>query len=286
VYLRRTGVPISDANYRLAVGAGGAALVVLLGYIQFCGSVSVPPKPPPPAGPSGTARELVARATGQLPLYEQGLREDAHNADVALPSVHDMSRKLAYRGDDVTHVLVVGQPLEVAGLKLTLQAAADSLQLVIASQVQVPVAYRVDTETSMGSICNSAQTVPFDAMVLQPGRSETRTECIYRPDVTTKVTHVETVELSPLSAYYIEQLPPRLVGIDERIARGHHPLNPTCSSALPEQVRSGIESNQIKWRDLIDFYARHSCERYLFPAQYRAFTKDDEIPLPAVDSRM
>ncbi len=197
-----------------------------------------------------------------------------------------MGRKFAYRADDAAHVLVVGQPLDVAGLRLTLQATSDSLQLQIANRLNTALAYHVDTESSLGSLCANAEPLPFDAMVLRPGATETRTECVLRPEVTTKVTHVETVELLPLSAYYVDLVQPRMLNIEERIARGHHVTGKPCSSALPQQIRSGIESNEIKWRDLIDFYARHSCDRYVFPLSYHAFTRDDEMALPVVDTRM
>jgi hypothetical protein len=279
-------VAISDATYKLGVAAGGTALVAMIWLLRFCGSVTIAPKPPPPTGPTGTARDLISKANAQQPMYEQGLREDAHTADIALPSMAEMSRKLADRADDVTHPLVVGQPLELAGLKLTLQAVGDALQLEVTNTLTLPVAYRVDTQVSLGSICKDAPPLPFDAMVLRAGASETRTECLNRPDIITKVTHVETVELPPLSAYYVDMVSPQLVGIEERISRGHRPTGRSCSSALPQLVVNGIETHQIKWRDLIDFYARHSCERYLFPASYRAFTQDAEVALPAVDSRM
>ena len=50
----------------------------------------------------------------------------------------------------------------------------------------------------------------------------------------TKVTHVETVELLPLSAYYVDLVQPRMLNIEERIARGHHVAGKPCCQNLDE----------------------------------------------------
>jgi len=64
------------------------------------------------------------------------------------------------------------------------------------------------------------------------------------------------------------------------------PEGERCAFALPQAVRSGLERGEIGWRDLIDFYARHRCETYHFPYDYRAFKKDNERSVPAVTPGM
>jgi hypothetical protein len=51
---------------------------------------------------------------------------------------------------------------------------------------------------------------------------------------------------------------------------------------LGQAVRNGIESGEIGWRDLVDFYARHRCQTYTFPLEYRAFNVDGQRTLPAL----
>jgi hypothetical protein len=102
------------------------------------------------------------------------------------------------------------------------------------------------------------------------------------------VTKVETIEVSPLSAWYLSQLPPSVVGIEPRLARGHRGVQgkDACSAVTPQVVRTGLERGEIGWRDLADFYARHRCQSYQFPSFYRAFKSDDQFPLPAVAGAM
>lgn len=274
---------ISDPTYRLGVLSVSGVLVATIGYLRFCGSVTLPPKPPPPAAPTGTARELVGKANAQQPIYLKGLHDDAQEASVPEPGLDAMGRKLAYHGDDKSVPIAVGETAEIAGLRLTLQVQGDELLLAINNPLSTAVAYRVDTMSTLGSVCNSAPALPFDAMVIRAGTTETRVECIYRKDASLKVTRVETVELPPLAAYYVDHVPPSLVGIEDRIARGHHVEGAMCSTALSQMVRSGIENNEIQWRDLVDFYARHNCQRYSFPPSYRAFTSDGQRALPVVE---
>jgi len=98
------------------------------------------------------------------------------------------------------------------------------------------------------------------------------------------VTKVETIELSPLMAWYVSQVPPHVVGIGPRIARGHRGVEgkERCSAVMPQVVRTGLDRGTIGWRDLVDFYSRHRCQTYQFPSNYRAFKQDGERALPAV----
>ena len=277
---------IPDQTFRIGVLGTGAALVIGISVLRFCGSVALPPKPPAPVASSATARQLVTQASAQTPIYEQFLREDAAAASIPVPSLDEMSRKLPHRLDDSTHSLALGTPMELAGLRLRLEATSDTLTLRIENLSSSAVAYRVDTDTGLGNVCNSARALPFDAMVLRKGESETRVECVFRRDIVIRVTRAEAIDLTPLEAYYIDHVSPVLVGIEDRITRGHHPPSEMCSSSVSQSVRSGLENKEIAWGDLIDFYARHSCQRYQFPSSYRAFKDDGERPLPAVDARM
>jgi hypothetical protein len=82
----------------------------------------------------------------------------------------------------------------------------------------------------------------------------------------------------------LSQVPPTVVGIEERIARGHRGVQTgeSCSSMLSQVVRTGIDRGDIGWRDLVDFYSRHRCQTYQFPPSYRALKSDGERALPAV----
>jgi hypothetical protein len=111
---------------------------------------------------------------------------------------------------------------------------------------------------------------------------------VYRSDLATAVTKVETVEAKPLAKYYLSQVPPITVGVEERIARGHvgRESKEPCSPIVSQAVRTGLERGEIGWRDLADFYSRHRCQTYSFPLGYRAFTEDGQRRIPATSSGM
>ncbi len=264
-------------------------LVVGITTMRFCGSVSLPQKPAP-VGPAGTTRDLLVKGTASPAVYQDSLAKDAATAGVRTPSIEEMGRKLVYRVDEGRHILEVGQPgIEIGGLKLRVDRSGESMVLQIDNTTMADLGYAVTTSLTPNiSGCSSARVLPFNAMVLTKGGSETRVECIFRQGVSLAVTRVETVEVPPLSAWYLSLVPPTLVGIDDRVARGHRgpETGAKCSTTVSQAVRSGLESGEIGWRDLVDFYARHRCSTYRFPMSYRAFKTDTERQLPAVNPGM
>lgn len=275
---------MSEQQARIATFAGAFALVVLMSYIRFCGSVSLPAKPPAPEGPTGTQTQLLAQSSSSPAVYKGFLDTDAASAGVRTPSLHDMSKKLAYRVDEARHVLEPGKsPLVLAGVKIFLERASDQVILVIANQLDATIAYNVVTTPSTGEgACSSVPPLAYNAMVIEKGGSQRRTECAWRDGMSIIVSKVETIEVSPLSAWYLSQLPPGLVGIETRLARGHHGVEPKekCTPVMSQVTRTGIDRGEIGWRDLIDFYARHRCQSYQFPSSYRALKSDGEVAIP------
>jgi len=279
----------SDQQLRIGVLVGGALLIVAISYVRFCGSLTLPAKPPPPAaGPAtGTARQLLSTAASSPTVYQDYLQKDATTAGVKTPSIEQMSRKLAYHVDEPRegYSLEPGKPaIEKAGLRLHLERSGDAVVLVIQNLLDSDVAYNVTTTPSLGvQLCNSARQLPFNAMVIARRGSETRTECVWRDGLAIVVSKVETVELPPLSSFYLSQTPPVLVGLDDRVARGHRgaSVSEPCPALVGAAVRSGVDRGDIGWRDLVDFYARHRCQSYQFPPDYRAFKSDGERALPA-----
>jgi hypothetical protein len=276
-----------QSQFRIGVVLGGIVLVAVITYVRFCGSLSLPAKPPPLQGPQGTQRQLIAGTTSTPSAYREYLERDATAAGVRVPTIDEMAKKLAYRVDDARHVLEPGKPaLEVAGLRLRADRSGDALVLVIQNLVDSDLAYTVKTEPSGGATtCASIRPQPINAMVIAKGASENRTECAWRSGMSLAVTKVETVEVGPLSSYYLSEVPPSLVGIEPRIARGHRGVESKepCSAIAPQVVTTGLERGEIGWRDLVDFYARHRCQSFQFPISYRAFKSDGERSLPAGD---
>jgi len=284
VYLRSL-VAISDATFRF--GVLGAALVLAAGIttVRFCGSVSLPPKPEPPVT-RATTTELVDQVNASPTVYQDYLAKDAAAAGVRTPTHEEMTRKLLYRVDEGRQILEVGErAIDMAGLKLVAQRSGDALVLDIQNTTKSDLGYIVVTEPTPNIAgCNSARPLSFNAMVIAKGQHEVRVECVWRTGMAIAITRVETVELSPLSAWYVGQVPPMYLGIDDRIARGHRTPKTTdrCISLASQAVRAGLESGEIAWRDLVDFYARHRCQTYPFPSTYRAVTSNGQRSIPAM----
>ncbi len=277
---------MSDQQFRMGVIAGSIVLALVITSLRFCGHLSLPPKPAEPKGPSGTSRELLTRGAASPQVYQRYLEDDAQAAGVRAPTTEEMSRKFAYRVDEARHALEIGKPIEVAGLRVHLERAGDQVALVVQNTLDTEVAYHVVTNATSLVACNDARPLPFNAMILHKGGQETRAECIAEQPL--YLTKVETLEVPPLAAWYLAQLPPSLVGLEEQVARGHRGLSTRepCAVAIPAVVKSGIERGEITWRDLVDFYARHRCQTYQFPSTYRALTADGQRVIPAVDGSM
>jgi hypothetical protein len=279
----------SEQQLRIGVLISGAAIVIAIIYVRFCGALSLPDKPPPPSGPSGTARQLLNKSAGSPSVYLDYVQHDAAIAGTRAPTIEEMSRKLAYHVDEPRqgYVLEPGKPpIERAGLRLHLERSNDAVVLVIQNLLDSDVAYNVTTTPTLGAgMCSAARPLPFNALVIAKKSSETRTECAWREGLAIVVNKVETVELPRLASSYVSQVPPQLFGLDDRITRGHRGVDAKepCSPVVAAAVRSGIDRGDIAWRDLVDFYARHRCQSYQFPASYRAFKSDGERELPVVD---
>lgn len=279
---------LTDGQFRIGVAVAGVVLVAAITTVRFCGSVSLPPKPLPAT--SGTTSQTVVKSAATESAYQEFLEKDSAEAGVRTPSIEEMSRKLPYRVDEARHVLEVGQPaIEIAGLRLRLLRGDATLVLEITNTTSSDLAYQVKSAPTPNiSTCNSAPSLPFNAIVLAKGETQQRVECVYRDGMALAITRVETAEVLPLEAWYLNLVPPSTLGLEDRVARGHRKPNAKqkCSAVQSQAVRSGLDQGQIGWRDLIDFYARHRCFTYQFPVSYRAFTSDGQLAVPAVTPGM
>lgn len=288
------GTSTDDRTFEYASVAGAALLAAILFGVRFCSGVAMPPKPPPPHLDPTSARDVLASADATPLAYKGYLEVDAQTAGVPVPSPEAMGKKLVHRIDEAHVGLSPGDPpRDIAGLRLSVVTErgdnGQDLVLVIANPGEADLAYDVVTTPSYGTgACSRRTVLPFNAMVVAHHGEEKRSECIYRSGMVLGIERVETLELSPLESYYVSRVPPQAVGLELRLAQGHKPSLPggvsVCNIAMSQSIRSALESGTVQWRDLVDFYARHRCDTYRFPEDYRAFTRDGERPLPVVAS--
>lgn len=274
-------------------GTIGGAVAICLGIatLGMCGDVALPPKPPPPTM-SGSAQDVLKNASATYASWRAGIERDAAIAGVPAPSDSAIAKKLLYRVDEEARVIAPGErSVEAAGLRLTASTEQEegrprqALLLTIENLTDSDLAYRVVSKPRPGgAACNDRLLLAHNAIVVAKGAKVVRSECVFREGMSLAIDRVETIALPPLAAVYVARLPPTAVGADARLSRGHRPELPSgmpvCTTVASQTVRADIESGATTWRDLVDYYARHSCDNYQFPEGYRAFEKDGAQTLP------
>ncbi|HEX8112058.1 MAG TPA: hypothetical protein VF516_30205 [Kofleriaceae bacterium] len=80
--------------------------------------------------------------------------------------------------------------------------------------------------------CNAASARAFHAMTIRPNGREMQVECACHEGIARAVARVETVEVLPLSAWYLDPVRPSAGGTEPRIAR------PPAAGDRPRRARS------------------------------------------------
>lgn len=260
--------------------------------LRFCGERALPPLPPEPAVSAAKALDVSRELGDTAESYRAGIAEDAEALDVGAPTPKEMSAVFPYSADQSKKVLEPGDEVTTLGLELLLSVqdlgpVRRQMVLTIRNRTDDYLAYRVVTRPSQGTAaCARKEAIVHDALALPPRGSAMRSECLYQSGWTLTVERVETMALPELGFDYVTRVPPGQLGIERRVAEGHRPAaaQKLCGVVLPIRVTRARERGEIGWRDLVDFYARHSCERYRFPQNYRAFDRPGASALPAPGS--
>ncbi len=282
------------SEHRLPVMAGvGAAVLFVLGvWLRFGSDPAPPPMPLVPAPPSVSNMGGLDYSPN---IFRASLEHDALELGVPVLTPEQLSLPFIYDAVDPRAPLAIGgPPLETRTLTISARIAAiapqfprgapaaNHLIVRIENRTDRPLAYPVDTEVNGDpGACSRKNDLPHDAIALAPHEAIERTECTELPNLTVTVDRVETMELPRLSYFYVSRLFPLHIGLDARATRGHvAPAGDICSNVPEQAIRRGMEKGDVSWRDVLDFYARHTCERYIFPVGYRAFTKPSAYSLP------
>jgi len=266
---------VEGKTLALAVAFTGLCVIGLGMLILFGGGPPPAPERPKPPSTGETTMQGIVRYAPTI--YKAMLEQDAKKYEVPPLGLAQIARPnpyfMEFKGPKIlTASIGQGQVLKT-----------DHLVLYIQNLTPVYLAYRVETDVSNPKKCRVKGDIPHNAIVIEPGQTIRRTECIARRDESVRVKSVEVIEMPALSAYYVSRLPPPLVLYDTRTSAGHRPPKDNlCAQTFSwRDVREGAERGDLGWRDVIDFYARHNCDEYAFFRQYRYRTNPDEPPLPA-----
>jgi hypothetical protein len=270
----------------------GAAGVLLLGMLLLWRGEG-------PALPTNRARSTGdSKATGTDPprtsdkraakrqqAYVRRLLADARRYDVYLqpkklfgpfPYVStDGPWKLpAHRGRLVTKELRL--TTEVRKLDTPLGSLgryqAPTLVLTVENRTNDHIAFRVITRPSGKASCKNKAMIAQSTFVLGPRGSLSRTECLAtgRGDRLT-VHRLDVLRIPALSYHYLIKLKPSSILLSPRTSQGHRaPSSHSLCGSVPRQtIKQGVQAGTATWADVMDFYARYSCDRFDFRIGYR-----------------
>ena len=280
----------------LALAAAGGFLLGLL--LLWRGDGPALPRPAPrPGTPRGAAPAPRRRTTdARLHRYLQLLLADAHRYDVPFEGGKLLSPFPVWITEGPWRMTVPGARLTTAQLRIralrrTLPTPlggglgsyrSPTVILSVENRTDDYLAFRVDTQPSGKAACQPKAALPQPTLVLGPREALERTECLSVPtgrDVLT-VRRIVAIRIPALSYHYLLGLRPVAVGLPARIAEGHTlPEGHRRCGGIPRQeIEQALRSGEARWIDVIDFYARFSCERRDFPVGYR---RPGEPPQPS-----
>lgn len=286
---------MDDKQFRVIAAVAASGLFLVLFQLRFCGAEKLPPVPPVPEVTQRDVEQVQKTMSASPEVYVNQLVEDSALVGIDPPvTPKDLGAVLPHSVDRTARVLSPGESIESVGLELSLRVqeiepGREQMVLQIHNRTGDYLAYRVVTEPTRGTApCGRKRAIRHNGMALAPRRTATRSECLYREGWKLEVKSVETVALGELSYHYVSGLPPAQISGDPRVAEGHRPprkLRGCPDLITPIGVTRALERGDLGWRDLVDFYARHSCARYRFLQDYRAFERPNQTPLPVTSTR-
>jgi hypothetical protein len=279
----------------LAAALAMVAVVGLgLGSLLLFGSGPPPPpdRPRPPPPPE-------AMMNGELRyspiVYRAQIEQDARRFGVPIPRLGQLEAPFLYLHEqNSSRRLTTKAPIETQHLRLSLDVEkreatlegqryrSEHLVLRIENRTPKHLAYRIRTSVADARKCSSKGDIPHNALVLAPQQTLRRSECLFRGSASLDVDSIEVIELPALAAVYVGKLPAIPALYDRRTAAGHIPeKGNTCPQTFSwREIRDGVDRKELEWKDVIDFYARHTCDEYAFFRTYR-YRTDAAGPLPA-----
>ena len=249
--------------------------------------------PPTPAPEETITRELRFGAE----YYKALLVEDAKKFGVSAPDPKSFAQPFAlfveFTGRQRLQPRKDGG-LETKHLKISLEITKEWAQAAgggfttehavvrIQNKTDKYLAYNVVTEASDPRRCLNKGDIPQNAIALTPQEEVVRTECTVDTTTAIWVVKVEVMEIPSLSYHYLCRLRPVVLLHEERITAGHHAgRGRPCDPIAWADIKAGAEAKQVDWADVVDFYARHSCDEYTFFRGYKfAASELPRLPVP------
>ncbi len=266
-----------------------------IGVLALHSASAPPPAPDRPKPPPPVSSLINQEMRFSPPFYRALIEQDAKAYGLPAPAWDEFIQPNPYFDElNKRTRLRIKAPIETRHLRVSLELSrvvavqegqgisADHVVLRIENRTPLHLAYRVRTSVPDARRCMSKGEIPHNAIALEPNQTIVRSECLYRRDESVEILGIEVIELPALSAYYVSRLPPNATLYDPRTFVGHRPVRgDSCPQTFSwREIKEGVDAREFGWRDVIDFYARHSCSEYSFFRKYR-YRTDAAAPLPA-----
>jgi len=279
-----------------------AAAGLLFPSLSGCSKKKDAPPPPPvvqeqeeeeeeepPPAPLNTTPDRYSDEA-----YKARVEEDARAAGIASPDLAAMKGPFPHFKElKAPKIVKSGKTLETDHLQLKVGVETllvgevgsgiktQNVTLTITNRTDKHLAYRVWT-TPPAKHKNKG-TLAHNAIALKPNETLKRTESL-PPDeenVSMTIKRVEVLEIPPLGYYYISRLDPTRIRYNARLSEGHKPPEKLAQCMIfPWRVLFDlIEKRAVTWYDIMDFYARHDCNKYSFFKGYKwSETGPERVP--------
>lgn len=274
----------------LVIGAAGVLLLGLLLMWRNPGPALPTKRTAAAGGAADTAplplpRAVAKRLAKRQRAYVKRLLADAWRYDVdpqpaklfaPFPYVVTQGRWVlpAHRGRLVTaelrlstEVRRMDTPLGTLG-----RYQAPTIVLTVENRTDDYLAFRVITQPSGKASCRAKAKLPQTTFVLGPRAALSRTECLAsgRGDLLT-VHRLDAMRIGGLAYHYLVKLKPKAVLLAARTSEGHRPpaAHTPCGSIPRQRIQQAVQAGTATWADVMDFYARYSCDRFDFRVGYR-----------------
>jgi hypothetical protein len=253
------------------------------------------PEPETETETGETGEAAVASREELEAAYRREVVETAVALGIEVPSNAEIGEPnafahLVHLGSSVT--LRPGKVREIGPLRFRLKVETRSLphsqgitskgqhtSLMLTNTGPKALAYRLLYRTGAGGNCKSPVVFDYDAMVIDAGETFEISICAGRQ--TLEIIDLRTLELGPLGAAWVRQIPPRFVGLPGPASVAHDPGEAVrlCEHEGAEILRA-IEEEVVDWEDVIDFYSRHDCHHHRFSDRHHLATRAvDSLPL-------
>jgi hypothetical protein len=288
-----------DRVVSMVAGSGVCAVIITVGVISKLSGDEITEMPPlPPEPPPVATTKVVGDLRFTESYYRAMLDEDSKRYGISPPVTAEQM------GAPFPYFLELAQPkrltrprdyVDTPHLRIGFELVNDWVgagslgggiktnyaQLTIENKTTAYLAYRVDTRMSTETQCGDVPAMAHTANAIRPLDVVRRSECLWGRSGYVSITRVEVMEINQLSYDYLNRLNAAHLLIAPRVARQHEATGGgrPCSTVPWVAMQPAIHAGELMWRDIVDYYARHSCDEYAFPLTYRYH--EQPVTLPA-----